>query len=151
MIKTMGGFLTSQNKHLGDRIFEKMLRDSGIDAFSGAQGRIVYVLWEKGELSISEICKQTSLANSTMTTMLDQMEKSGLIVRKRSKENRRQIIVSLTEKAKIYKKEYDDISDRMSEITYRGFTEKEIKLYEEMLLRIKNNLEEFIEQENVRK
>ncbi len=146
-MKSMGGFLTSQNKHMGDRIFEKMLRESGVEAFSGAQGRIVYVLWENGTLSISEICKLTSLANSTMTTMLDQMEKSGIIIRERSRENRRQIMISLTDKARLYKQEYDDISERMTELTYKGFTEEEIQLYEGMLSRIKTNLEEYINQE----
>lgn len=146
-MKSIGGFLTSQNKHLGDRIFEKMLRESGVEAFSGAQGRIVYVLWEKGPLNISEICKLTSLANSTMTTMLDQMEKSGLVVRERSEENRRQIRVSLTNKAKRYKQEYDDVSEKMTSLTYQGFTEEEITLYENMLARIKENLERYMSQE----
>ena len=141
------GFLTNQNRHLGNRIFEKMIRDSGIDAFSGAQGRILYVLWENGTLSISEICKLTSLANSTMTNMLDQMESNGTIVRSRNPENRKQILISLTEKAKGYKKEYDDVSDRMNNLTYKGFSDEELVLYESFLKRVKSNLEEHIEQE----
>jgi len=140
------GFLTNQNRHLGNRIFEKMIRDSGIDAFSGAQGRILYVLWENGTLSISEICKLTSLANSTMTNMLDQMERNGTIVRLRNPENRKQILISLTEKAKGYKKEYDDLSDRMNDLTYKGFTEEELSLYESFLKRVKSNLEEYEEE-----
>ena len=142
-MKSIGGFLTSQNKHLGDRIFEKMLRESGVEAFSGAQGKIIYVLWEHGTLSISEVCRMTALANSTMTAMLDQIERSGLITRERSPTNRRQILVSLTEKAKQYKQAYDRVSEQMTELTYKGFTEEEIRLYENMLLRIKKNLEEY--------
>lgn len=150
-MKSNGGFLTSQNKNMGDRIFEKMLRDSGVEAFSGTQGRIIYVLWENERLSISEICKLTSLANSTMTAMLDQMERNGLIVRERSAENRRQIIVTLTEKAKQYKQEYDEISEKMTQLTYKGFTEEEIMIYENMLGRIKTNLEEYLNKEEKNK
>ena len=144
MNKSEGGFLSSQNKRLGDRIFEKMIRDSDVEAFSGAQGRILYVLWENGDMSISEICKMTSLANSTMTTMLDQMEKNGLITRQRSTANRRIILVSLTEKARQYQKKYEEISEQMTQLTYTGFTEEEIQIYENMLRRIKNNLEEYL-------
>lgn len=144
MNKSTGGFLASQNKHLGDRIFEKMIRDSNVEAFSGAQGRILYVLWENGVMSISEICKMTALANSTMTTMLDQMEKKGLITRQRSTANRRLILVSLTEKAEQYKKKYEEISEQMTQLTYAGFTKEEIQIYESMLRRIKNNLEKYI-------
>ncbi|MBQ9920918.1 MAG: MarR family transcriptional regulator [Clostridia bacterium] len=144
-MKSNAGFLNSQNTHLGNRIFEKMLKDSGVDAFSGAQGRILYVLWENGTLSVSQICKLTSLANSTMTVMLDQMEDRGLISRTRNAKNRKQILVTLTENARMYKKEYDDISEKMNDLTYKGFSEEELSMYENMLLRIKANLEEYIE------
>ena len=40
-----GGFLVTKIKQLGDRIFEKILSEKNIDAFNGAQGRILYVLW----------------------------------------------------------------------------------------------------------
>ena len=39
-----GGFLVTQIKQLGDRIFEKILSEKNIDAFNGAQGRILYVV-----------------------------------------------------------------------------------------------------------
>ena len=144
-MKSNAGFLNSQNTHLGNRIFEKMLKDSGIDAFSGAQGRIMYVLWENGTLSVSEVCKLTSLANSTMTVMLDQMEVRGLINRTRNERNRKQILVSLTDTARLYKKEYDYISEKMNNLTYKGFSQEELMMYENMLIRIKKNLEDYIE------
>ncbi|MBR6650015.1 MAG: MarR family transcriptional regulator [Clostridia bacterium] len=144
-MKSNAGFLNSQNTHLGNRIFEKMLKDSGIDAFSGAQGRIMYVLWENGTLSVSQVCKLTSLANSTMTVMLDQMEVRGLINRTRNERNRKQILVSLTDTARLYKKEYDYISEKMNNLTYKGFSQEELMMYENMLIRIKKNLEDYIE------
>lgn len=76
--KTSGGFLISQIKQLQGRVFEKMLKESGVDAFNGAQGRILYVLWEHERLTISEIGRLTSLAN-TLTSMLDRMEEGGLL------------------------------------------------------------------------
>ena len=42
-----GGFLVTKIKQLGDRIFEKILSEKNIDAFNGAQGRILYVLWDR--------------------------------------------------------------------------------------------------------
>ena len=45
-MKTNGGFLVTKIKQLGDRIFEKILSEKNIDAFNGAQGRILYVLWQ---------------------------------------------------------------------------------------------------------
>ena len=99
-MKSNGGFISSQIRHLSSRIFEKMLRNSGVDAFNGAQGRILYVLWENENLTITEIGKMTGLAKSTLTSMLDHMEKGELITRIQNPKNRKQIFIQITEKAK---------------------------------------------------
>jgi DNA-binding MarR family transcriptional regulator len=139
--KTYGGFLMSQIRHLSGRVGEKLLKESGVDVFNGAQGRILYVLWEHERLTITEIGRMTSLAKTTLTSMLDRMEAGGLIERIPDRINRRQIFVSVTEKAKSYREKYDWISDRSNEIFYRGFTDEEITDFENQLRRIIKNLE----------
>ena len=42
-----GGNYVSQIKRLSDRILEQILAEKNIDAFNGAQGRILYVLWSR--------------------------------------------------------------------------------------------------------
>ena len=140
-METKGGFLISRIKQTGTRIFDRMLAASGIDAFNGAQGRILYVLWQNDEISISSLSAQTSLANTTLTAMLDRMENSGLIVRKFDSKDRRNRLIVLTEKAKALKDDYTKISQKMNEIYYAGFTEKEIVQFEAYLQRVLNNLE----------
>jgi len=141
MMKTYGGFLMSQIRHLSGRVGETLLKECGVDIFNGAQGRILYVLWEHGTLNITEIGRLTSLAKTTLTSMLDRMEASGLVERIPDKQNRRQIFIEATEKANEYRKKYDWISDKMSEIFYGGFTDDEITAFENQLRRIIQNLE----------
>ena len=141
MEKTDGGFLISQIKQLQARAFEKMLRDSGVDAFNGAQGRILYVLWERGRLTISDIGRLTSLAKTTLTGMLDRMEASGLVIRTPDPRNRRQIHIELTEQARGYREAYDRLSREMGERFYQGFSDGEIEGFEHQLRRILRNLE----------
>ncbi|QHQ60762.1 MarR family transcriptional regulator [Anaerocolumna sedimenticola] len=140
-MKTYGGFLITQIQRLQGRVFEKMLKDSGIEAFNGAQGRILYVLWEHDKLSITDVGRLTSLAKTTLTSMLDRMEESGLVRRVPDKKNRRQIFISITEKAKEYREMYDQVSEQMNELFYQGFSETEIEDFENKLRRIINNLE----------
>lgn len=140
-METKGGFLISRIKQTGTRIFDRMLATSGIDEFNGAQGRILYVLWQNDEISISSLSAQTSLANTTLTAMLDRMENSGLIVRKFDPKDRRNRLIVLTEKAKSLKDDYTRISQEMNELYYTGFTETEIVQFESYLQRILNNLE----------
>ncbi|MBP3594930.1 MAG: MarR family transcriptional regulator [Lachnospiraceae bacterium] len=140
-METKGGFLISRIKQTGTRIFDRMLAESGIDAFNGAQGRILYVLWQKDEISISSLAAQTSLANTTLTAMLDRMEATGLIVRKSDPKDRRNRLIALTEKARSLQEDYTKISEQMNEIYYIGFSEEEIMQFESYLLRILTNLE----------
>lgn len=140
-METKGGFLISRIKQVGTRIFDRMLTSSGIDSFNGAQGRILYVLWQNDDISISSLSAQTSLANTTLTAMLDRMEHSGLIVRKPDPTDRRNRLIALTEKAKALQDDYTKISQQMNEIYYTGFTEAEIIQFESYLQRILNNLE----------
>ena len=140
-METKGGFLISRIKQVGTRIFDRMLAASGIDSFNGAQGRILYVLWQNDEISISSLSAQTSLANTTLTAMLDRMESLDLIVRKPDPKDRRNRLIALTEKAKSLQDDYDRISQQMNELYYTGFTEKEIVQFESYLQRVLNNLE----------
>ncbi len=140
-METKGGFLISRIKQMGTRIFDRMLAASGIDSFNGAQGRILYVLWQNDEISISSLSAQTSLANTTLTAMLDRMENIGLIVRKPDPKDRRNRLIALTEKARSLQDDYTKISQQMNKIYYTGFTETEIVQFEAYLQRILNNLE----------
>ena len=140
-METKGGFLISRIKQVGTRIFDRMLANSGIDSFNGAQGRILYVLWQNDDISISNLSAQTSLANTTLTNMLDRMENIGLIVRKPDPKDRRNRLIALTEKAKSLQDDYTRISQKMNEIYYTGFTETEIMQFESYLQRILSNLE----------
>ena len=138
---TKGGFLISRIKQTGTRLFDRMLAEANIDAFNGAQGRILYVLWQQDGISISQLSAQTSLANTTLTSMLDRMEAGGLIRREPSPRDRRALLICLTDKARSLQMDYDRISQRMNQRYYEGFTEEEIRQLEGYLQRILDNLE----------
>ena len=140
-METKGGYLISRIKQAGTRIFDRMLAASGIDAFNCAQGRILYVLWQHEDISISSLSAKTSLANTTLTSMLDRMENSGLIVRKPDPADRRSRLIALTDKAKALQHDYELVSQQMNERYYIGFNESEIRQFETYLQRVLENLE----------
>lgn len=142
-MKTNGGFLVAKIKQLGDRIFESILAEKNIDAFNGAQGRILYVLWQEDGVPIKIISEKSGLAITSLTTMLERMEKNGLISRKTDEADKRKTLLFLTDKAKELKEAYDSVSNEMGNIYYRDFTDKEILQFEEYLNRIRVNLEEW--------
>lgn len=135
-----GGNYVSQIKRLSDRILEQILAEKNIDAFNGAQGRILYVLWSRDGISLRELADKTGLAPTTLTSMVDRMEKAGLVCRMLDKNDRRKTLVALTAKAKNLEQDYKAVSDKMSEIFYKGFSDEEIRTCEAMLARILDNM-----------
>ena len=140
-METKGGFLISRIKQVGGRLFDRMLAEADIDAFNGAQGRILYVLWQGDDLTISQLSAQTSLANTTLTSMLDRMEQSGLILREASPTDRRALLIRLTDRAQLLRDDYNRISEQMNMLYYQGFTNAEIRQFEDYLQRVLDNLQ----------
>lgn len=145
-MKANGGFLVTKVKQLGDRVFQKILSEKDVDAFNGPQGRILYVLWQEDGVPIKTISEKSGLAITSLTTMLERMEKSELISRRQDEADRRKTLLFLTPKARNLKQDYDSVSEQMGEIYYDGFTKKEIVEFESYLERIMNNLEKWSEQ-----
>jgi len=119
---------------------EKKLVEHGIYEFNGAQGRILFVLWEKDCIPISELAKKTGLAKTTLTSMLDRMETSGHIQRIYSSSDRRTVKIRLTETAQSMKEQYNEVSEEMNDIFYEGFTDEEILAFEAGLGKVLANL-----------
>lgn len=142
MIETRGGFLISQIKQIQGRIFGRLLTEAGIDEFNGAQGRILYVLWQEDNLPIVELSRRTGLAKTTLTSMLDRMEGQGHITRCCDARDRRQIRIRLTDSARGLEDKYKQVSDEMSRLFYKGFTEEEILRLDAGLEKVLKNLEE---------
>lgn len=138
--KTNGGFLISKIKQIQGRIFEKLLIEHGINQFNGAQGRILFVLWEEDNIPIKELASKTGLAKTTLTSMLDRLESSGHIQRVYDPSDRRTVKIKLTAATLNLKQQYDEVSIKMSEIFYKGFDDDEIISFEKSLNKILNNM-----------
>lgn len=141
-METRTGFLISQIKQVQARVFQRLLLDLGIEEFNGPQGHILYVLWQKDEVPIVELSQKTGLAKNTLTAMLGRMEEAGLIERKDSPSDKRQSLILLTKKARKLQVKYDEVSEKMNEIFYQGFSEKEALKMDSYLDRILENLEQ---------
>ena len=92
------------------------------------------------DIPIRELGRETALEKSTLTCMLDRLEKAGFIRRVPSSEDRRRIHIRRTAKDKALEKKYLAVSAEMTELFYHGFRPEEIDRFEEFLRRIYGNL-----------
>ncbi len=135
-----GGFLVAKIHQAGGRIFNRLLKEYGLGDINSGQGRILYVLWQKDDIPISELSAKTQLEKSTLTAMLDRLEKDRLVKRVPSPSDRRSIIIRATPKNRSLEKKYLAVSRKMNDIFYSGMAETDIETFEKSLDRILANL-----------
>lgn len=61
---------------------------------------VLLVLWERDAQPVNDIAKRLLLETNTVTPLLQRMEKEGILLRTKGKQDARQMIVSLTRKGK---------------------------------------------------
>jgi DNA-binding MarR family transcriptional regulator len=66
---------------------------------------VLMVLWEKDNQPVNDIAHRLLLETNTVTPLLQRMEKLGIVSRKKGEQDKRQQIVSLTEKGKALEEE----------------------------------------------
>ena len=76
-------------KHSMSKVFE----DSGITA---PQGMVLGILSKENRIKITELSSKLSLPNSTVSGIVDRLEKQGMVARERSEEDRRVVYVSIS-------------------------------------------------------
>lgn len=73
----------------------QLVKTAGLTA---PQLLLMQAIREHGQVTIGALAKEISLSQATVTTILDRLEKRGLVYRERSEEDKRKVHAHLTEK-----------------------------------------------------
>jgi len=95
----------------------KVLCETGISA---PQGMVLRILSEKKKLKITELSNELCLSNSTVSGIIDRLEKQEMVIRERSIDDKRVVYVSISpnfeEMHKGFKKQFEkNIENIMSQ------------------------------------
>lgn len=140
MKKHFGGTLISQVKQLQDRAFNKILKEEGIYEFNGQQGRVLFALWKNEKLSLIELSRKTSLAKTTLSAMVERMKNEGLLIVEGSKEDKRSLVIYLSDKTLSLEERINRATKKISDIFYKDFSEEEANELDRLLGKVKENL-----------
>jgi len=89
-----------------NKVYRKLLSQLGL---TYPQYLVMLVLWERDRLTVSEIGERLYLDSATLTPLLKRLESAGLVLRLRSVEDERMVVVSLTEQGHALKKQAGSI------------------------------------------
>lgn len=83
------------------KLYTPLLDDLGI---TYPQYLVLLVLWKEDHKTVTNISEQLLLETNTLTPLLQRMEAKELIYRKRSEDDERKVVVSLTKQGKALKR-----------------------------------------------
>ena len=86
-------FAVYSTAHAFNRVYKPLLDRLGL---TYPQYLVMLVLWERDDVPVKEIGDRLLLDSGTLTPLLKRLEKAGLIKRTRSRQDERQVLISLT-------------------------------------------------------
>ena len=95
-----------------NQLYRKLLAPLGI---TYPQYLVMLVLWEKDQVTVSEIGAKLFLESSTLTPILKKLEAQHLIYRTRSTQDERQVIITLSDDGKLLKQKAQHIPECVAE------------------------------------
>ena len=98
-----------------------------------SQYGVLSCLWTREYATPKQISEILCLDTSTISGVLDRMQKQGLIERFVNKEDRREIRVVVTEKGKALQEPIQQIIETVNEVVLRDFSEEEVQKLKENL------------------
>ena len=122
------------------QIEEKALREQGSDLTITEIHTIDAISYDRAR-NMSEIAKDLQITMGTLTTAVDKLIKKGYAVRKRSEEDKRVVLVELSDKGLEAKKIHDKFHQDMIDSVIKELTEGE----EEVLIDSLNKLMGFFD------
>ena len=131
------GYLTRMVTRSFSRALEKRTLPHGI---SSGQWRFLRALWLEEGLSQRELSRRVGTQEPTTVTALKSLERSGLIRRETSSEDRRRVHVYLTPDARKLRKKLAPFVVEVNALATRDLTPKQIKLLRQLLMHVRQNL-----------
>lgn len=132
------GFLVRDANRAFQRLLERRIAPYGV---ARGQWYFLRVLWAEDGLSQRELSARVGTMEPTTVIALRSMEKSGLVRRVRSRDDKRRAQVWLMPKAQRLRDDLLKVARRITDAAEDGITREELALFRGVLRRMTVNLD----------
>jgi len=112
------------------RYYENSLSSFGV---TPVQFYVLSALWENDGVKFKDLARSLNMDGSTLTGLLDRMERLDYVERRDDPEDRRSLLIFLKEKAKMRRTEILSLAERLNKDIKEKFTEEEFIIFERVL------------------
>lgn len=103
--------------------------------------RVLAALRERDGQRMGDLAKTTSIEVSTLTRLVDNMEKDGLVVRRREADDARAVMLHVTASGRRLTRRIVPIAERYEAVALKGFTPGEAEVLKRALRRLYDNMD----------
>lgn len=134
------GFILVKTGRLIENKLKSNFEKEGIDITPQQWSALTY-LWNEDGISQQKLANAFSKDKTSVTRLLNNMEKNGLIERKQAEDDKRNKKIYLTYKSRLLKKTSIKIAEKTLMETLVGIEHQDLKLSKKVLKKININLE----------
>lgn len=131
--------LSNRTPNAFNKLLDKNFRKANIK-LTRQQWSVLAVLWEEDGYTQSQIAEKTFRDDPGVTRLLDNLERSGYLMRIVGRTDRRQRLIYLTPKSKEVKREAIKIMDETIRNVIKGIPIEDIKVFKKTFEKIYQNL-----------
>ncbi|WMJ86297.1 MarR family winged helix-turn-helix transcriptional regulator [Anaerocolumna sp. MB42-C2] len=129
------------------QLLSPVLSANGLTPGQGQAG-ILNTLLKEDRLNQKELSCRCHMDTTTMSRNIDNLEKMGLLKREMNPESRRSVIICLTEKGREKALNIREMFTDFENILQKDISEEDMERFRSVLIKICENLEEKLPQEN---
>lgn len=112
------------------RYYESSFSQYGI---TPAQFYVLSAVWENDGVKFKDLAKSLEMDGSTLTSILDRLERQDLVERRDDPEDRRSLLIFLKDKAKQNITQITCLAEKLNHEIQERFTEEEFATFERVL------------------
>jgi DNA-binding MarR family transcriptional regulator len=88
--------------------------------------RVMAALWEKGDQRLSDLAEVTTIEISTLSRLIGEMKRKGLVTRSRLEDNGRTVAINLASKGRSLVEELMPIAVHFADVAVSNYSEDEV-------------------------
>lgn len=119
-------------------LFERRIEPYGVTL---PMYRVMAALCEISDQRLGDLAAMTTIGMSTLSRLVGGMKRTGLVSRRRSKDNGRSVAISLTAKGRALAEELMPIARHFEEVAVRDFATGDVARINAMLTAVYSNLD----------
>lgn len=104
------------------------------------QTMVIKLIAHKGRITISELCKEMSLAKGTVSGIVSRLEAADYVKKIKIESDKRNTYIEFSNKGIEYAKDFRDEINKSFDKIFENFTDEEVKETKESLIKLRNKL-----------